>query len=114
MEVDIIEKLPSKDKSLTTTQKAFLYSELIVGRISMIFFASGILNEFLSGKSLFQQIGLNSPTEQAALFALAITSAFSFAGVLGLYCIRENDRKAHAQLSRLGRVYRDNEWPRWP
>lgn len=54
-------------------------SETINGRFAMIGFAAGIINEKLTGKSMLEQIGLTSHTQQACFlltlaFAIVIVS----------------------------------------
>mmetsp|Transcript_28234 Transcript_28234/g.38866 ORF Transcript_28234/g.38866 Transcript_28234/m.38866 type:complete len:136 (+) Transcript_28234:99-506(+) len=45
-------------------------SEKINGRLAMIGLASGLINEKLSGKSILEQIGISSHTQQAAFLVI--------------------------------------------
>jgi len=109
-----VEKAPVIEETLTESQKGFLLAEMILGRLAMTSFVFGILNEFLSGRSLLQQLGVCSAEDQVKILTAAGVSLMSTAFIFGVYCFNENQEKDKKQQSRIGRIYRKNEWPKLP
>ena len=69
-------------------------AELINGRIAMTFFAVGIYEEFITGKSILEQIGLEDQSEQlSALELAAVFGTVALIPALQKFLVRFTNRE---------------------
>lgn len=56
------------------------FAELWVGRLAMMGFVTGLVEEYMTGRGILQQIGFSTPDQKVLIAILALTSAATLAG----------------------------------